>query len=68
MALSASKKGTGESIHYQLNSTPESSGTKRSKYKRSRPQGKKVKLGAEINQVDTKRTIKRTNKTLSQTN
>jgi hypothetical protein len=71
MALSASKKKkknktkkkkTGESKPYQLNSRPKSSRTKRSTPKRSRWQ-EIIKHRAEINQVETKRTIQRINQT-----
>jgi hypothetical protein len=58
------QKETEKCIHYQLNSTPESSRTKRSKVntpKRSRRQ-EIIKLRAEINQVETKRTMQRINK------
>ena len=46
---------TGESIHYQPNSTPESSTTKIRKY--TQEEQEIIKLRAEINQVETKRTI-----------
>ena len=58
-ALSASKKESGESIYYQLDSTPESSRTKKAnRSKRSRRQ-EIIKFRAEISQVETN---KQTNK------
>jgi hypothetical protein len=56
------QKEIGESVHYHLNSTTESSRTKRSK--RSRWQ-EIIKLRAEIKQIETKRTIQRIKKTRS---
>ena len=56
---------TEESLHYQLNSTSESSKTKRSKYTQEE-QTTGNKLKAEIKQIEKKRTIQRVNKTRSQ--
>jgi hypothetical protein len=64
IALSASKKKLEGAYTSKLESTPESSRTKRSKYTQEEyPIGNKPR--AEINQVETKRTIQRINKTLS---
>jgi hypothetical protein len=57
------QKETGESIHEQFDSTPESSIKKGSRFtKRSRSQAI-IKFRAKINQVETKRTIQRINQT-----
>jgi hypothetical protein len=59
------QKETGENIHSQLVHTPESSRKKDANSpKRSRLQ-EIIKCRAEINQVETKRTIQRVNKTRS---
>jgi hypothetical protein len=51
-------KESREILHYQLNSKPKSSRTKRNNTgKRNRQQGI-VKLRAEINEIETKRTTK----------
>jgi len=59
------QKETRESTHYQFDSTPKVTRTKEANTpKRSRLQ-EIIKLRTEINQVETKRTIERINKTRS---
>ena len=59
------EKETGESIHQQLDSTPESSRTKEANSLKKSRQQEIIKLRAEINQVETKRTEQRINQTRS---
>ena len=60
------QKETEESIKEQPERTPKSSRTKRRKIQqRGVDSRKKIKLRAEINQVETKRTIQRINQTRS---
>jgi hypothetical protein len=49
------QKETEESLHYQVDSTPESSRTKRSKYSQEEQMAGN-KLRAKFNQIETKRT------------
>jgi hypothetical protein len=56
---------TGVSIHYQISSTPESSRTKEANTPKRSGWQETIKLGAEVNQVETKRTIQRINQTRS---
>jgi len=63
--LSASKEETGQSIHLQLDSTHESFRTKSSKYTQEELKAGIIKLKAKINQIETKGTIQRINKTRS---
>ena len=58
------QKETGESIHQQLNSSSKSTRSKRSKYIQEEQKAGN-NLSAEINEVETKRTIQRINKTKS---
>jgi hypothetical protein len=51
------QREAGKNIHKQLNSTPESSRTKRTNIPKWSRQQKIIKLRAEFNQVETKRTI-----------
>jgi hypothetical protein len=62
-ALSASKKESGESIYYQLDSTPESSRTKKANRSKRRRWQEIIKLRTESNQIETKITIQRINNT-----
>ena len=55
------QKETRESTHYQLDNTPKSSRTKGSKFTQEDRQQEIIKLGGEINQVETRRTIQRIN-------
>ena len=57
------QKEAGESLHWQLDSTTESSRTKRSKYTQEEKMAENHQIRAEINQIETKRTIQRINKT-----
>jgi len=63
IALSGSKKETGESKHQRFNSTPENSRQKEANTPKRSRQQEIIILRAEINQVETKRTIQRINKT-----
>jgi len=59
------QKEIEESIHQHLDSMPESSRTKKANTPRRSRRQEIIKLRAEINQVETKRTIQRINKTKS---
>jgi hypothetical protein len=54
-----------QSMQERLESTPKSSRKKGSKFTKRRKQKEIIKLRAEINQVETKRTIQRSNQTTS---
>ena len=56
------KNEPGESIHFQLDNTPEISRTKRSKYTQESRQQEIIKVRVKINQVETKRTIQKSTK------
>jgi hypothetical protein len=64
IALSASKKKL-KRAYTQLDSTSESPRTKRSKYTQEEKMAENHQIRAEINQIETKRTIQRINKTRS---
>ena len=59
------QKEAGENLQQQLHSTPESSRTKRSKYTQEEKITGNNQIRTEINQLETKRTIQRINKTRS---
>jgi len=59
------QKETGTSICQQLDSTPKSSRTQRSKTPRRRRRQEIIKLRTEMNQVETKRIIERINRNKS---
>ena len=58
-------KENGESTHWRLNSTPESSGKKEADSPMRNRRLEIIKLRAEINKIETQKTIQRINETKS---